>query len=93
MFRRIALMLRVLPLEAEEQGATRGVLCVSDVTSEQELPVRAVSFILTLEHESGAPVARGHLQSTLDHTRYAVQGQAGLFEVLAHYIDASGSAQ
>jgi hypothetical protein len=92
MFRRIALMLRVLPLD-EEEGAARGVLRVSDVTSEQELPVRAVSFILTLEHEAGAPVARGHLQSTLDHTRYAVQGQVGLFEALAHYIDTSGSAQ
>jgi len=66
--------------------ARRGTLRVSDSDAQQDVSVRELAFVLTLEREPAATFARGHIRLLPAGARYPIHGSAALFEALNSYI-------
>lgn len=88
MLQRIALLLSIEP----QENAVTGSIAVTDVETQQPLPVPQRAFVLTLEREPGVTHARGHLRWIEGNVSYPIQSSAALFEALQQYLDDSSGA-
>jgi len=66
-----------------------GVLRISNVATDNELTMRPLSLMLTLECDTGDRVARGHVQLPTQRTWHVIQTDVTLFDALADYIAAA----
>ena len=81
MIERIAVILTV----TNEDGVQ-----LLDMESNRPIPVQPVSLLLTLEKETGATFARGHIQDLSRPTTYPFQSSAGLFDRLQEFLAKQG---
>lgn len=83
MVERVALLVSVSPTEDAEVATIR----VSDVASDQPVPVGRLTFMLTMERELGADYARGHLRLVDHEESFPVQSNAALLDLLASLVE------
>ena len=82
MLQRIALMVRI----GAGDDARRGSLRVGNADTLRDVPMRELSFVLTLECEPDATFARGHVRLLPAGAQYPIHSSAGLYDALSSYI-------
>ena len=82
MLQRIALMVRI----GAGDDARRGSLRVGNADTLRDVPMRELSFVLTLECEPDATFARGHVRLLPAGAQYSIHSSAGLYDALNSYI-------
>jgi hypothetical protein len=80
--RRLSLLLEVAP----HLDSKAGVVHLSNMHTETDLAIRAVSLVLTLEHDGNDRVARGHVQLSTERGSHVIQTDVSLFDALVSYI-------
>jgi hypothetical protein len=86
---RIALMVSISP----QPDLLSGVLRLTNVYSDQPLPVPALHFLLTLESEPDGRIARGHLRTLQGDVSHPIQSSIGLFQALSRFLGSDGVAR
>ena len=82
MLQRIALMVRI----GAGADVRSGILRVGNADTLRDVPLRELSFVLTLEREPDATFARGHIRLLPAGARYPIHTSAGLYDTLNGYI-------